>query len=158
MAARVAASCRRAFAAWRGPDVARSRQGDTQMIEAIQIAVDATQGNAAASPAAQPQTTMYEVGKFAEAYRGGGANEVGGAEAVAKPAEPSEGMRALLSTFDNLNSGAENIQSLAQAITNGNKDPTPGQMMELTMEAHKLLFKAEMTSNVANRTSDGVQQ
>lgn len=129
------------------------------MIEAIQIAVDATQGNAAAAPAAQPQTTMYEVGKFAEAYRGsGGTNEVGGADAVAKPAEPSEGMRALMSTFDNLNNGAEKIQSLSQAITNGSKDPTPGQMMELTMEAHKLLFKAELTSNVANRTSDGVQQ
>src|SRR5690606_19257287 len=56
----------------RGPAGAGSRQGETQMIEAIQIAVDATQGNPAASPAAQPQTTMYEVGKFAEAYRGGG--------------------------------------------------------------------------------------
>src|SRR5690606_26730770 len=137
MAARVAASCRRAIAAWRGTGVAGSRQGDTQMIEAIQIAVDATQGNPAASPAAQPQTTMYEVGKFAEAYRSsGGAGEVGGADAAARTAEPSEGMRALMSTFDNLNNGAEKIQSLSQAITNGNKDPTPGQMMELTMEAH----------------------
>lgn len=131
------------------------------MIEAIQIAVDAAQGSPAASPAAQPQTTMFEVGKFAEAYRGGGvggASDVGGADAVAKPAEPSEGMRALMSTFDNLNNGAEKIQSLSQAITAGGADPTPSQMMALTMEAHKLLFKAELTSNVANRTSDGVQQ
>jgi len=130
------------------------------MIEAIQIAVDATQGNPAASPAAQPQTTMYEVGKFAEAYRGGdaGAGNVGGTEAVAKTAEPSQGMRALMSTMDNLNDGAERIKTLSEAITNSNKDPSPGQMMELTMEAHKLLFKAELTSNVANRTSDGVQQ
>ena len=130
------------------------------MIEAIQIAVDATQGNPAAAPAAQPQTSMYEVGKFAEAYRGGGSSSgnVGATEAAAKPAEPSQGMRALMSTFENLNNGAEKIQSLSQAITNSNKDPTPGEMMALTMEAHKLLFKAELTSNVANRTSDGVQQ
>ncbi|GAA3913618.1 hypothetical protein [Luteimonas lutimaris] len=129
------------------------------MIEAIQIAVDATQGNPAASPAAQPQTTMYEVGKFAEAYRGGGdVGNVGGTEAVAKPAEPSQGMRAFMSTMDNLNNGAEKIKTLSEAITTSNKDPSPSEMMALTMEAHKLLFKAELTSNVANRTSDGVQQ
>ncbi len=128
------------------------------MIEAIQIAVDAAQANPAASSAAQPQTTMFEVGKFAEAYRSGGASEVGGANAVAKPTEPSEGMRAVMSTFDNLNNGAEKIQSLSEALTSSGKDPTPGEMMALTMEAHKLLFKAELTSNVANRTSDGVQQ
>src|SRR5690606_22709528 len=150
---RVAARCR-PRPRHRGPGL---RQGDTQMIEAIQIAVDATQGNPAAAPAAQPQTSMYEVGKFAEAYRGGGSGSgnVGATEAVAKPAEPSQGMRALMSTFENLNNGAEKIQSLSQAITNSNKDPTPGEMMALTMEAHKLLFKAELTSNVANRTSDG---
>ena len=129
------------------------------MIEAIQIAVDAAQANPAASSATQPQTTMFEVGKFAEAYRsGGGTAAPGGAEAVARPAEPSQGMRALMSTFDNLNNGAEKIQSLSQAITGSGADPSPSQMMALTMEAHKLLFKAELTSNVANRTSDGVQQ
>lgn len=128
------------------------------MIEAIQIAVDAAQANPAAAPAAQPQTTMFEVGKFEEAYRAGGGTNVGGADAVAKPTQSSEGMRALMSTFDNLNNGAEKIQSLSKAITSSGADPSPGQMMELTMEAHKLLFKAELTSNVANRTSDGVQQ
>ena len=35
---------------------------------------------------------------------------------------------------------------------------TPGQMMEMTMKCHQFLFQAELTSNVANRTSDGIQQ
>ncbi|HEY9541152.1 MAG TPA: hypothetical protein VIR05_05900 [Luteimonas sp.] len=127
------------------------------MIEAIQVAADAAQANPAASPAAQPQATMFEVNQFAQAY-GRGGSSTGGAEAVAAPAQPSEGMRVLLSTFENLNAGADKISAMSHALTSSGSDPTPGQLLQVTMEAHKFLFKAELTSNVANRTSDGVQQ
>ena len=127
------------------------------MIEAIQVAVDAAQANPAASPAAQPQATMFEVNQFAEAYARSGGN-TGSAEAVAAPSQPSEGMRVLMSTFENLNAGADKISAMSQALTSSGSDPTPGQLLQVTMEAHKFLFKAELTSNVANRTSDGVQQ
>jgi len=127
------------------------------MIEAIQVAVDAAQANPAASPAAQPQATMFEVNQFAEAY-GRGGSTTGGANAVAAPAQPSEGMRALMSTFENLNAGADKISAMSHMLTSSGSDPTPGQLLQVTMEAHKFLFKAELTSNVANRTSDGVQQ
>jgi hypothetical protein len=129
------------------------------MIEAIQVAVDAAQANPAASPAAQPQATMFEVSQFAEAYGNGGkASANAGPAQVSAAAQPSEGMRALLSTFENLNTGADKISAMSHAITSSGADPTPGQLMQVTMEAHKFLFKAELTSNVANRTSDGVQQ
>ena len=101
--------------------------------------------------------TMFEVSQFAEAY-GNGGNASGGPAQVAAPAQPSEGMRVLLSTFENLNTGADKISAMSHAITSSGADPTPGQLMQVTMEAHKFLFKAELTSNVANRTSDGVQQ
>ena len=127
------------------------------MIEAIQVAVDAAQANPAASPAAQPQATMFEVNQFAEAY-GRGGSTTGGTNAVAAPAQPSEGMRALMSTFENLNAGADKISAMSHMLTSSGSDPTPGQLLQVTMEAHKFLFKAELTSNVANRTSDGVQQ
>lgn len=125
------------------------------MIEAIQVA--AAQANPAAAPAAQPQATMFEVSQFADAYANGG-NTSKGPAAVSAPAQPSEGMRALMSTFENLNSGADKINAMSHMITSSGADPTPGQMLQVTMEAHKFLFKAELTSNVANRTSDGVQQ
>ena len=35
---------------------------------------------------------------------------------------------------------------------------TPSQMLEVTMQCHQFLFQSQLTSNVANRTSDGVQQ
>jgi hypothetical protein len=47
---------------------------------------------------------------------------------------------------------------MSHMLTSTGADPTPGQLLQVTMEAHKFLFKAELTSNVANRTSDGVQQ
>src|SRR3546814_3106899 len=83
------------------------------MIEAIQVAADAAQANPAASPAAQPQATMLEVNQFAQAYgRGGSSN--GGAEAVAAPAQPSEGMRVLLSTFENPKAGARSEEHTSE--------------------------------------------
>lgn len=127
------------------------------MIEAIQVAVDAAQANPAASPAAQPQATMFEVNQFAEAY-GRGGSTTGNSTAVAAPTQTSEGMRAVVSTLENLNAGADKISAMSQALTSSGSDPTPGQLLQVTMEAHKFLFKAELTSNVANRTSDGVQQ
>src|SRR3546814_12587161 len=84
------------------------------MIEAIQVAADAAQANPAASPAAQPQATMFEVNQFAQAY-GRGGSSTGGAEAVAAPAQPSDGMRVLLSTFENLNAGADKISAMSHS-------------------------------------------
>src|SRR3546814_15190119 len=94
---------------------------------------------------------MFEVNQVAQAY-GRGGSSTGGAEAVAAPAQPSEGMRVLLSTFENLNAGADKISAMSHALTSSGSDPTPGQLLQVTMEAHKFLFKAELTSNVANRT------
>ena len=129
------------------------------MIEAIQVAaMDAAQASPAASPAAQPQATMFEVSQFADAYSHGGAPATGGPGSVPAPVQSSEGMRALLSTFENLNGGADKINAMSKAMSTSAVDPTPGEMMQLTMECHKFLYKAELTSNVANRTSDGVQQ
>ena len=128
------------------------------MIEAIQVAAtNAAQANPAASPAAQPQATMFEVSQFADAYARGGAPATGGPGTVGAPAQPSQGMRALLSTFENLNGGADSINTMSQTMS-ATANPTPGDMLKMTMECHQFLFKAELTSNVANRTSDGVQQ
>src|SRR3546814_12834709 len=100
---------------------------------------------------------MFEVNQFAQAY-GRGGSSTGGAEAVAAPAQPSEGMRVLLSTFENLNAGADKISAMSQELTSSGSDPTPGELLQVTMEAHKVLFKAALTSNVAKRTTDGDQQ
>src|SRR3546814_17968268 len=94
------------------------------MIEAIQVAADAAQANPAASPAAQPQATMFEVNPFAQAY-GRGGSSTGPAEAVAAPAQPSEGMRVLLSTFQNPTAGAAKTSALCHPPTRRANAPHP---------------------------------
>ena len=131
------------------------------MIEAIQVAAleAAQQASPGASAAQQPQASAYDVRQFAASLeRTGGTAETQASSPVLNTgaAQPSEGMRTVLSALDGLNGGAENIGMMSQSVNGA--DLTPGQMMEMTMKAHQFLFKAELTSNVANRTSDGIQQ
>ena len=35
---------------------------------------------------------------------------------------------------------------------------TPGEMVMLTVRAQEFLFHSQLTANIANRTSDGLQQ
>jgi hypothetical protein len=84
------------------------------------------------------------------------AAEAGGVQATQKPS--SDGMRAVLATFDHLNSGAESVRELANRLAAGPADASPSQIIQLTMASHQFLFQCELTSNVANRTSDGIQQ
>ena len=132
------------------------------MIEAIQVAaMDAAQGSSAAGPAQSPQASSYDIREFAAALeRSGGASQaMGPAEVLANVAsQPSEGTRAVLAALEHLNGGADNINAMSQVMTANSADLTPGEMMQMTMRCHQFLFQAELTSNVANRTSDGIQQ
>ena len=136
------------------------------MIEAIQVAgLDPATGAAGGAPAAaQPQASAIEVRDFAQAQlRAAGVSQppqASGAEAVsgAAQAEHSQGTQMVISAFDSLNSSAKEIEALSQAMSGTTGDLTPSQMLEMTMLSHKFLFQSQLTSNVANRTSDGVQQ
>ena len=133
------------------------------MIEAIQVAAleAAQQASPGAAAAQQPQASAYDIRQFAASLeRSGGSSEAPAGSQVSNAikAQPSEGMRTVLSALDGLNGGAENIGTISQSMSANSADLTPGQMMEMTMKCHQFLFKAELTSNVANRTSDGIQQ
>lgn len=136
------------------------------MIEAIQVAAmdpamtgPGTQG---AANGGLSHATPYDVRDFAAALErtGGVAPQQATASAPVElaQAQPSEGTRALIGAINNLNAGAENINALSQSMSGNIAELTPGQMLEMTMKCHQFLFQAEMTSNVANRTSDGIQQ
>jgi hypothetical protein len=135
------------------------------MIEAIQVAAmdPAMAGQAGmqgAGGGGQAQATPYDIRDFAASLErsGGVAPQQQAAPVDLTPAQPSEGTRALISAINNLNTGADNINALSQSMSGNIAELTPGQMMEMTMKCHQFLFQAELTSNVANRTSDGIQQ
>lgn len=135
------------------------------MIEAIQVAaMEGSPAAAGGAAAAQPQASAIEVRDFAQAMQRTDATtspqQAAAPDAVAgaDKAEPSEGTRMMISAFDSLNGSAKNIEALSQAMSGSVADLKPGQMLEMTMKCHEFLFQSQLTSNVANRTSDGVQQ
>ncbi|MCA0394678.1 MAG: hypothetical protein LCH70_11290 [Proteobacteria bacterium] len=133
------------------------------MIDAIQVAALDAAANPAAAPAVQPQASAIEVRDFAQALERTGATaqaqQPAAANAVAGPvqAEPSATTRMMVDAFDNLNGSAKSIESLSMRLAGGT-EMTPSQMLEMTMQCHQFMFQSQLTSNVANRTSDGVQQ
>ena len=132
------------------------------MIEGIQVAAEAM---SAASNAAVPhqQASAFDVRDFAAALErsGGAAGQPSTAKAgaVAAPVatQPSEGMRSVLMAFDHLNSGADTIGKMAAQVGKSN-ELNPGAILDLTVNCQKFMFQCELTSNVANRTSDGISQ
>lgn len=135
------------------------------MIEAIQVAaMDAAKsgaGGVSTAQVPQSQATPYDVRDFAATLERTGGPP--GAQATAPagpstPSEPSQGTRAVLSALDGLNGGADKIESMSRTLTANGADLTPGEMIQLTMRSHQFLFTAQLTSNVANRSSDGIQQ
>ncbi len=67
-------------------------------------------------------------------------------------------MKTAFSSLQRLDHEASTMVESAQEAAAKGKDLTPGEMTMLTLRAHEFMFHAQITSNVANRTSDGLQQ
>ncbi|WP_157510965.1 hypothetical protein [Frateuria sp. Soil773] len=115
--------------------------------------------NFAATPAANTAPAhLDDVAKFKQSF----------ADAAPKPAateavtpvshELSPSLKAVLGQFDSLNGQASRLGKLSEAMKANSRDLSPGQIIDMTLKCHELVFQAELTSNVANRSSEGVQQ
>lgn len=130
------------------------------MIEAIEVAgLDPAKVLPGAAQVQTPQASAIDVRQFSQAM-----NRVNNDAAHEKQisavanAEPSQSTKALTSAINNLNKGADNVEAIAKSISEGGQEMTPSKMIELTMACHQFMFQTQITSNVANRTSDGIQQ
>ena len=72
--------------------------------------------------------------------------------------QTAAGMEALFRPLDQINGQAVQLSSLAQAAYDEGRALTPSEMVLLTVKCHEFMFHCQLTSNVANRTSDGLQQ
>jgi hypothetical protein len=113
----------------------------------------------AAAPAANLPASTIDVAQFQQAYAEAQRSSASsGAEGIqATQGSESDGFRALLGTLNSLNGQASGLGDLSKTATSS-ADLTPGDMLMLSVRCHEFLFHCELTSNVANRTSDGVQQ
>ena len=77
-------------------------------------------------------------------------------------AQPSPAVSAsaqqLMRPFEHINSEAAQMSADAQAAKSAGRDMTPGEIVSLTMRAQEFMFHCQLVSNIANRTSDGLQQ
>ena len=132
-------------------------------MDAIVAVTAATQSGApAVSGTAQAQPEVYDVAGFRAAWdKAGGAPEMAAATPEVSAAQPAEsaGMRAVYAALESLDGRADELSERAELFRSGGADGlTPGDMLMLTMHAHEFLFQSQLTANIANRTSDGVQQ
>ena len=115
---------------------------------------------AAGSTASPAQSrTVFDIAQFQNAYaRAGQTVEMQDPAKVAAPsqAQESEGFRAVLNTLTALNGRAAGLGD--NAGISATKDMSPGDMLMMTVRCHEFMFHCELTANVANRSSDGVQQ
>jgi hypothetical protein len=70
----------------------------------------------------------------------------------------NDGVRSVLVALQGLNGRAESIGAAAEQMHAQNKSLQPSDLLMLTVQAQEFMFHCELTANVANRTSDGVQQ
>jgi len=114
-------------------------------------------GSAAGTGAAAVQVgygvSLSDIGGFQQSLAGAGAR------LEARPVSaPSEAAKQLMKPFEHINGEAARLSVDASAAKSAGQDLTPGEMVNLTMRCQEFMFHCQLTSNIANRTSDGLQQ
>lgn len=119
------------------------------------LATTASAGGAAGASSVQAGygVSLTDLSGFSDALaRAGGTLQP---QAVAPSAEA---MQALFKPFEHINAEAATLSEHAKTAMAAGNDLTPGEMVMLTVRCHEFLFHSQLTANVANRTSDGLQQ
>lgn len=82
-----------------------------------------------------------------------------GARLEARASEgPGDTAKALMKPFEHINGEAQRISTDAQAYKANGRDMTPGEILDLSVRCQEFMFHCQLTSNIANRTADGLQQ
>jgi hypothetical protein len=121
-------------------------------------AVAAHPASVAAMPGASA-ATVFDVAHFDAAYATVAHTPAqSAAQAPKVSASEADGFRSVMVMLQGLNGRAESIGTAASQSSTSQSRMTPADMLSMTTQAYEFLFHCELTSNVANRTSEGVQQ
>ena len=97
--------------------------------------------------------SLTDIGGFQRAL------DSAGARLEARPvAAPSEAAKQLFKPFEHINGEALRLSGDAKVAEAAGRDMSPGEMVMLTVRCQEFMFHCQLTSNIANRTSDGLQQ
>jgi imidazole glycerol phosphate synthase subunit HisF len=67
-------------------------------------------------------------------------------------------MQRIVQPLDHINAEAASLGKDARAASVSGQDLTPGELVNLTVRCQEFMFHCQLTSNIANRTSEGLQQ
>jgi len=79
-------------------------------------------------------------------------------EAMLEQVDVPPAIKGMLESLDKINGEARSVADYAQTIQASGSELTPGEMVNLTMRCQEFMFHCQLASNIANRSSDGVQQ
>ncbi len=123
----------------------------TTLAGATPIALGPVIPTAPASPGASgvPQPGAVTSGKFAAALD----RAANGGPSVAH--NPLQGiMRAV----EQIDGQARSVSGIAATASANGAEMRPSDVIDLTMRCQEFMFQCQLTSNIANRSADGVQQ
>jgi hypothetical protein len=131
-------------------------------IEAIiaYVAPEAATGGAAAARAAAGGFSLQDGAQFEAAMAGAAAPQ--GAVSAAAAAGPlsmahNDVLKAFFNPLERINNAPDRMLEASRTLA-ANPDAGPGDMLMTMMSVQKFVFECQITSSVANRTSDGVQE
>jgi hypothetical protein len=93
-----------------------------------------------------------EAGRFAASLE-----RAGGVPSVARTEMPAP-FGNILRALDGIDVQARGVTDYAQSSLASGGQLTPGEIVQLTMKCQEFMFQCQLTSNIANRSADGVQQ
>jgi hypothetical protein len=67
-------------------------------------------------------------------------------------------VKGMMTALEQVNRQARDVSAFASAVTADGREMTPGEIISLTMRCQEFMFHCQLSSNIANRTSDGLQQ
>lgn len=67
-------------------------------------------------------------------------------------------MKGMMQTLEKVNGEANQLAQIADAAKAKGANMQPGEMVMMTVKCQEFMFHCQLTSNIANRTSDGLQQ
>ena len=75
-----------------------------------------------------------------------------------KVVAPSAAQDAVMKPLDSLNIEASEIASYVKTAIESGNELTPGEVVMLTAKSYQFMFHSQLTANIANRSSEGLQQ
>lgn len=103
-------------------------------------------------------TSLTDAVQFQNALHTAGASSVGAVSGLGGPEALAPAMKGIFNQLEFVNGQASNLAAHAKAAEAKGAAITPGEMIGLTVQCHEFMFNCQLTSNIANRTSDGLQQ